>query len=54
MEGLWLLAKINLVFHIAEKVAYGLIGVFGIVVAKRYINDYRDSIADEKIKDGTK
>lgn len=52
MEGLWLLAKINAVFGIAEKVCYGLLAVYGAVVAKKYIEDYKDSIEDEKIKGG--
>jgi uncharacterized membrane protein YuzA (DUF378 family) len=50
MEGLWLLAKINVVFQVAEKVAYGLIGLYGAYVAKRYISDYKMSVEDEKIK----
>lgn len=52
MEGLWLLAKINTVFQIAEKIAYGAIGLYGAVIAKKYVDDYKDSIADEKIKGG--
>jgi len=52
MEALWLLAKVNTVFQIAEKVAYGALAVYSAFVAKRYIDDYKDSVADEKIKGG--
>jgi hypothetical protein len=48
MEALWLLAKINTVFQIAEKVAYGLLAVYGATIAKRYISDYRDSVDNER------
>lgn len=52
MEALWLLAKINTVFQIAEKVAYGAIAVYGAFIAKKYVDDYRMSVDDEKRLNG--
>jgi hypothetical protein len=52
MGTLYLLAKINVIIQVAEKVAYGAIGLFSIFVAKKYVEDYRESVAEEKIKGG--
>lgn len=51
MTGLVLLAKINTVFLIAEKVAYGALTVYSGFIAKRYIDDYRESVDSEKASD---
>ena len=52
MEALWLLAKINVVFQVVEKVAYGAMGIYGAFVIKRYVSDYKMSVEDEKFNGG--
>jgi hypothetical protein len=54
METLWLLAKINTIFQIAEKCAYGLLAVYGATIAKRYIEDYKSSVEEEQMFGGDK
>jgi uncharacterized membrane protein YuzA (DUF378 family) len=48
VEALWLLAKINVAFQIAEKVAYGVIGLFGVITVVKYRKDYKESIENEE------
>lgn len=54
MEGLWLLSKINTIFQITEKVAYGVLALYSARVAKRYIDDYKSSVADDDTIGGGK
>lgn len=51
MESLWLLAKIDIAFQIAEKIAYGLIGIYSLAVGKRYYDDYKASVEEEHVRE---
>ncbi len=46
---LLLLAKIVTFFNIGEKVAYGAIGLFMLATGKKYYNDYKHSVEEEKL-----
>lgn len=48
MEALWLLAKINVIFQVTEKLIYVGLGLFGVVTVVKYTKDYKESVEDEK------
>lgn len=52
MEALWLLAKVNTIFQIVEKCIYAGIALFMTGTTVRYIRDYKQSVEDEKHRDG--
>jgi hypothetical protein len=45
-----LLAKFYAAFQIAEKVAYGLIGLVGVKIVAKSIRDYRESVEEDRYK----
>lgn len=46
-----LLAKINWAIQVIEKVCYGAMALYGVVVVKRYVTDYKDSVEEEKMSE---
>jgi uncharacterized membrane protein YuzA (DUF378 family) len=43
-----LLAKINAAFQIAEKIAYGIIGLVAAKIVVKSIKDYKDSVEEDR------
>lgn len=51
MGTMFILAKINVAVQIIEKVLYGIIGIYGVTVVKKYVTDYKDSVEEDKMSE---